>query len=650
MATTMLGLKIPPKVMASGKTLFPHQTEAVFSVMKEAERARQLQVSGRGGRVDTCAVSQPTAAGKSVEFFRLAQEVFEAWGWRTLVICPSTPLVEQLTKTARHELGEEWTVGQIGDDVCEFKGRRLVVAIAAALTGKSGAKRLAEVLAEGFELVIFDEGHHVVSDTWEALLAAFKESAQLVCGFTATIMRGDRKSAVSDRYFKKLVCYHTAGQLVEWGRLTKCYGHVVKTGVEIQNVRMTRGGDYNAEDLDREVNTDALNELAVKAWQTYALDRPTVVFCVSIAHARALAEKFREKGVAAEAVWGKGSRKGREGRPGQKGMPKGERKRIIEGFNAGEVKVITNVYVLNEGFDAPQISAVMLCRPMTKALGAVFFPQACGRAMRLHQGKEYSVIIEMLFGADDDDDDQDATADEPERGRASDIVNGEPAEAAEKKEKKPRSMIASALGLEEDELDETGMLSLDEMERIAKEKQRERERSSLREALMRLDDADAIKKTFEVIARLAYTSTYAWIPLGDKNITMTLGSTGDFIEVVQEDQFRWAVYTSFGERLDLVGYGPTREAALQLADEWLDMQDLNRYLTDRRAAWRELEPTRAQLSVAERLGLNVAMLRKLKRGQVSDLITSARALEKRAPKLPFAPPAAEAPAEVVYDI
>jgi superfamily II DNA or RNA helicase len=630
LAAEALGLSIPEKRMASGKTLRPYQAEAVFSVFKEAERARRAQATGSGERVEPCAISQPTAAGKSIEFYRLAQEVWEAWGWRTLVIVPTRVLARQTKRNAALELGEGWTVGQVGDGEFEVEGCRLVAAVAAALTGKKTRKKLEAVLAERFELVIFDECHHAASETWEQLLTELKRAAQLVVGVSATPVRGDGKSVASDRYFPKLVCYHSTGQLVEWGYLAKCYGYLVETGIALKNVRLTKRGDYNQEDLDAQVNTDDLNRLAVRAWQKYAEGRRTIAFCVSIKHAQSLAAMFREEGVGAEAVWGQG-------------MKRKEQEGTLARHQQGAFPVLSNCMLTIEGYDDPAVSCVLLVRPMTKASAAVFGPQAFGRCMRLSEGKDYSVIIELMF---------EETSEERERTRAGAVLNGESEEAEgaaadkEVEKKKPRSVTAAMTGLDESEIDREGLLSIDELERIAKERERERERLALREALQRLDH---VQEMFSVIERLSYSSAYAWVPLGDKAIHMSFGTRGDFIEVVQENPLRWAIYTSIGDRLELRGYASSREAALEQADEWLDMQDLNHYLTNRDEPWRKESPTSAQLARAKRLGLNVEILKQLARGQVSDLINSAQALLKRDPRQLTLPPAAPRPTPLAAD-
>lgn len=632
----------------SGKTLFSHQVEAVFSLFKECERARALQLAGTGERLPPCAVQQPTAAGKSIEFFRLALEVFEAWGWRTLIICPGTTLVGQLRKNAQKELGPGWRVGQIGDGVEDYEGCHVVIAVAAALysTDRRSAERFRRVLAEGYELVVFDECHHVAADNWMRVFRAVRETAQLVCGFTATTVRGDGKNICGADYFTRLVCVHTPDQLLAMGRIRPCYPRVVHTGVSIQRLGLR---DYDPEDLERQVNTDELNLLTVNTWKKFGEGKKTIVFCVSIEHARRMAEMFTREGVPAQAVWGKGSRKGKDGKVAQAGMPKKARDKILEDFEHGETQVITNVYVLSEGVDIPAVGCVVFCRPTTKELGAVFFPQGVGRARRLGSDP-YSIIIELTF------DETAAPEDGTVRKRAEDVLGKGEAEGGEDAQpeppkKKTRSLIAEALGVEVDDLDTTGMLSLEEQEKQLKQKQRERERGQLRLALQQLESTEQIDAQFDILERMSYMSAYAWLPLGDNSFLMMLGGDGDFVEVVRESANRWDVLVSLGGHLERKGYAPTKEDALRFADEWLDMLDMNRYLIDRSQPWRTQNPTPAQLSRARKYGLNVEVLAKLKRGRVSDILTSVRALEKHGERqLSFDSVLGGEEEAVVYDI
>lgn len=73
--------------------------------------------------------------------------------------------------------------------------------------------------------------------------------------------------------------------------------------------------------------------------------------------------------------------------------PKAERDRILEGFKAGVIPVITNCSVLTTGFDHPELDTVVLARP-TKSLSLYY--QMVGRAIRPHKNKVSGYVIDMV--------------------------------------------------------------------------------------------------------------------------------------------------------------------------------------------------------------------------------------------------------------
>lgn len=102
--------------------------------------------------------------------------------------------------------------------------------------------------------------------------------------------------------------------------------------------------------------------------------KSTLVFCATVDQA----EKFAEKYECAEVV-------------SAKSKPK-DRKRIIEGFKNGKIKMVFNVGVLTTGFDHPALDCIILLRP-TRSIGLYY--QMVGRGLRKCEGKEYCRIVDM---------------------------------------------------------------------------------------------------------------------------------------------------------------------------------------------------------------------------------------------------------------
>ncbi len=74
------------------------------------------------------------------------------------------------------------------------------------------------------------------------------------------------------------------------------------------------------------------------------------------------------------------------------GMPIGKRRRILEAFQGGEIRVVVNVGILALGFDFPALEAVIVGAP-TMSLGRWY--QMVGRVVRTHPGKEFAEVVDL---------------------------------------------------------------------------------------------------------------------------------------------------------------------------------------------------------------------------------------------------------------
>ena len=72
--------------------------------------------------------------------------------------------------------------------------------------------------------------------------------------------------------------------------------------------------------------------------------------------------------------------------------PKSEREQILEGFKAGEIKVVVNVGVLTTGFDYPELDTIVMARP-TKSLSLWY--QIVGMAIRPSPLKERGWVVDL---------------------------------------------------------------------------------------------------------------------------------------------------------------------------------------------------------------------------------------------------------------
>lgn len=69
-----------------------------------------------------------------------------------------------------------------------------------------------------------------------------------------------------------------------------------------------------------------------------------------------------------------------------------ERTEVVRDFKEGRLKVLVNCLILVEGFDYPELSAIVMCRP-TNSINQYY--QALGRLTRVHKNKKDGKIVDI---------------------------------------------------------------------------------------------------------------------------------------------------------------------------------------------------------------------------------------------------------------
>ena len=227
------------------------------------------------------------------------------------------------------------------------------------------------------DMIVVDESHHVVADTYTRIINYAKEINDKVeiVGFTATPNRGDKKGL--REVFTNCSHQIEISTLIREGFLVSPKTYVIDVGVrsELENVRKTVV-DFDMDQVARIMNKRAINQRVVSEWVDKANGRKTVVFCSTIAHAEDLCQEFVEEGVNAKIVTGN--------------TDKTERREILEDLSSGDTQVVVNVSVLTEGFDSPPVSCIVLTRPCSYKSTMV---QMIGRGLRTIDQNEYPDIV-----------------------------------------------------------------------------------------------------------------------------------------------------------------------------------------------------------------------------------------------------------------
>jgi len=225
-----------------------------------------------------------------------------------------------------------------------------------------------------FDYVIVDEFHHAAAPTYRRLLAHFEP--RFLLGLTATPDRTDQSDILTlcdDNlvFTRDLVTGINCGLLVPFS-----YYGIYDEEVNYREIPW-RSGKFDPEQLSNKLATLARARHAYREWVKYAQKR-TLAFCVSIRHADFMAERFRQLGVKALAVYAGSS------------TSRGE---ALEQLTAGRLQVVFSVDLFNEGVDLPGIDTVLLLRPTESK---ILFLQQIGRGLRNAEGKERLVILDFI--------------------------------------------------------------------------------------------------------------------------------------------------------------------------------------------------------------------------------------------------------------
>ena len=305
----------------------------------------------------------PTGSGKTVLFSRLAEDYQPR---RTLILAHREELITQAVDKLAVATGIEAQV-EMGDERASLDAP-VVVASVQTLMRETRRDRWPR---NHFGLVVVDEAHHTLADSYLNTLRHFHDHAK-VLGVSATPDRGDKQNL--GRYYQNIACEVTLLDLIQQGWLAPIKVKTVPLGMNLDSVRTT-AGDFNADDLGHalEPYLERIADVLVEHRH-----RKILVFLPLIAVSERFAALCRQRGLKAEHVDGQST----------------NRRAILTRFRRDETRVLTNAMLLTEGYDEPSIDCVVCLRP-TKV--RALYSQIIGRGTRICPGKDHLLVLDFLW-------------------------------------------------------------------------------------------------------------------------------------------------------------------------------------------------------------------------------------------------------------
>lgn len=354
---TLSGLEVQPK---------PYQAE----MLEQLDAERQLHDRHRN------LIVAATGTGKTVIAALDYRRLREAHG-RDLSLLFVAHRKEILLQSRRmyQEVLTESNFGELLVDGDEPTKWRHVFASIQSLS----ESRLNTIKPDHFDVVVVDEFHHAEAKSYRRLLDHVAPIELL--GLTATPERAD---GVDVREF---FGGRVAAELRLWDALDQqllCPFHYfgIFDPTEIDQIAWKRGG-YDVAELSRVyTGNDArtrivLKELGDKVDDVRAMR--ALGFCVSVEHARYMAERFNDAGVPARAVSAETSAN--------------DRRQALVDLRDRKINAIFAVDLFNEGLDIPNVDTVLFLRPTESA---TVFLQQLGRGLRSAPGKTVLTALDFV--------------------------------------------------------------------------------------------------------------------------------------------------------------------------------------------------------------------------------------------------------------
>lgn len=245
------------------------------------------------------------------------------------------------------------------------------------------SRNFTDLPSDYYDFIVLDECHHMAAKSYKTLFDHFEP--KYFIGLTATPERMDGESILP--YFNnRLAAEIRLPEAIDRKLLCPFQYFGVEDTADLSSIKWSRGG-YDKNELENiyvfeKAVANRRAKLIINSIHKYVPDiekTKGLVFCVSISHAKYMAQKLNESGIAAICLTGETSKNDRD-------LAKSD-------LQSGKIQFICVVDLYNEGVDIKDINTVLFLRP-TESL--TVFLQQLGRGLRLSEGKDCLTVLDFV--------------------------------------------------------------------------------------------------------------------------------------------------------------------------------------------------------------------------------------------------------------
>src|SRR5258708_15946196 len=227
-----------------------------------------------------------------------------------------------------------------------------------------------------FNMILVDEGHHNVAESWRKVFEKFPEAK--VVSLTATPFRSDGQRVTGDvvyrypyskamlaGYIKQIHSINVAPAEIYFTYRGDTQRHTLEEVMELREEAWFRKGVALAPECNIhivEASIQRMRELREKTGQRQQI----IAAACSIDHARQVQVLYDQRNVKAKEVYSE--------------MDPDKQQRVLEELEDGRIDCIVQVQMLGEGFDHPPLAVAAVFRPFRSLSPYVQF---VGRIMRV---------------------------------------------------------------------------------------------------------------------------------------------------------------------------------------------------------------------------------------------------------------------------